>query len=204
MEKEGDEMSKRMTVAVLAYVLSSAGILLMCQLILEELRKPKGSNMLVFLWLGAWLTHAVMTFAWVRDSKLSRFWPIAGVIFGVSSFLVWPFFAVKSATLFRPEGAIATAGILTAIQAVLVRHAYCLRLGLCAFTVRVRYLLSLYPQAVRSPDKLAHAVNVSGLAASHVEEDYMSKVSGDSHLVEQTMHLTARQLIFIQPQNAIR
>ena len=122
-----------MTVAVLAYVLSSAGILLMCQVISEELRKPRGPSVFIFVWLAAWLIHAVMTAAWVRDRTLSRVWPGVGTVAGIGSFLVWPFLAAKDAALFGVDAAAATVGMLTTIQAVLVAPCILLAVWLVRF-----------------------------------------------------------------------
>ncbi len=129
-------MFSRLTVAVMAYVLSSFGILLMCQLIVEELRKPRGPNVFIFVWLIAWLIHTVMTAAWARDRKLPRVWPIVGTVAGVGSFLVWPFLAAKDAALFGADAAAASVGMLTAIQAVLVAPCLLLAVWLVRFHVK--------------------------------------------------------------------
>jgi hypothetical protein len=129
-------MFSRTTVAVMAYVLSSVGILLMFQLIGEELRKPRGPSVFIFVWLIAWLTHAVMTAAWVCDRKLPRAWPVVGTVAGVGSFLVWPFLAAKDAALFGADAAAASAGMLTAIQAVLVAPCILLAVWLVRFHIK--------------------------------------------------------------------
>lgn len=132
-------MFLRMTVAVMAYVLSSVGILLMYQLIVEELRSSKGPNLLVFVWIAAWLIHVIMTVAWIRDRKLPRVWPVVGTIAGVSSFLVWALLAVKDAVVFGVDDTAvnavnaASAGTLTAIQAALVAPCILLAVWLVRF-----------------------------------------------------------------------
>lgn len=114
-------MFLRMAAAVLAYALSSVGILLMCKLIVEELRTPEGPSLFIFVWLAACLIHAVMTVTWVCNRKLSRVWPVVGTAAGIGCFLVWPFLAIKDGTLFGGDAA-ASAGILllTVTQIVLV------------------------------------------------------------------------------------
>lgn len=129
-------MYLRMTVAVMAYILSSVGILLMYQLIVEELRSSKGPNLLVFVWIAAWLIHVVMTVAWIRDRKLPRVWPVVGTIAGVSSFLAWALLAVKDAVVFGVDDTAvnaASAGTLTAIQAALVAPCILLAVWLVRF-----------------------------------------------------------------------
>lgn len=126
-------MFSRMTIAVLAYVLSSVGILLMCQLIGEELDKSGAPSVVIFPWLVAWFTHAVMTAAWVRDNKLPCVWPAVGTVAGVGSFLVWPFLSVKDAALFGADAAAASAKMFIAIQAILVAPCILLAVWLVRF-----------------------------------------------------------------------
>lgn len=138
-------MFSRMTVAVLAYVLSSLGILLMCQLIREELGKPGGPSVFIFVWLVAWLTHAVMTTAWVHDRKLPRVWPVVGTASGVGSFLVWFVLTPKDETLFGADAVAASAGMLTAIQAVLVAPCILLAVWLVRFHSKATKSIPLAP-----------------------------------------------------------
>lgn len=141
-------MFLRMTVAVLAYVLSSVGILLMYQLIVEELRSSKGPNLLVFVWIAAWLIHVVMTVAWIRDRKLSRVWPVVGTVAGVSSFLVWALLAVKDAVVLGVDDTAvntASAGTLTAIQAALVAPCILLAVWLVRFHCKAAKPIPLLP-----------------------------------------------------------
>ncbi len=146
-------MFLRMTVAVMAYVLSSVGILMMYQLIVEELRSSKGPNLLVFVWIAAWLIHVVMTVAWIRDRKLPRVWPVVGTVAGVSSFLVWALLAVKDAVVFGVDDTAvnaASAGTLTAIQAALVAPCILLAVWLVRFHCKTAKSISPLPSTSNS------------------------------------------------------
>lgn len=138
-------MFPRMTVAVMAYVLSSIGILLMCQLIGEELRQPRGPSVLIFVWLIAWLSHTVMTAAWIRDRKLPRVWPVVGSVAGVCSFLVWAFLAAKHATVFGADVVVASVVMMTTIQAVLVAPCILLAVWLVRYHIKNTNPISSVP-----------------------------------------------------------
>jgi hypothetical protein len=126
-------MFSRMAVAVLAYALSSVGILMMFKLMSEELGKQGWPNVFIFVWLVAWFTHVVMTVAWVRNNKLSRVWPVVGTLAGIGSFLIWPFVAAEKAVLFSVNIAAKTSLTFMAIQAVLVAPCILLVISLVRF-----------------------------------------------------------------------
>lgn len=130
-------MFSRMFIAITAYVLSSVGILMMCQLIKEELGDPKPSDVFIFVWLIAWFVHAVMTVAWVRDRKLPRLWPVSGTLAGLGSFMLWPLLAVESGS-FALDAAVTvqTVGTLVTIQFVLVSPCILLAVWLVRFHIK--------------------------------------------------------------------
>jgi hypothetical protein len=86
----------RIGIVLACYGLSLLGFAMMFQLMREELNKPNGSTLMIVIWSFAWLAHAVMSFAWVIDKKLNKFWPVAGGLAGIASFLVWPIRAFES------------------------------------------------------------------------------------------------------------
>ena len=131
-------MFLRITVAVLAYFLSSGGLLLMCQLISEELQKSNGRHGLIFVWITAWLTHAVMTVAWIRHKPLPRFWPVAGTVAGIASLMVWPFLTAQHIDVVGLDSATFTAGVLMAVQLVLVAPCMLLAFWLVYFHCKGR------------------------------------------------------------------
>jgi branched-subunit amino acid ABC-type transport system permease component len=89
-------MTIRICIVSTCYGLSSLGFAMMFQLMREELNKPDGAILMIVIWSFAWIAHAVMSFAWVIDKKLDKFWPIAGALAGIASFLVWPILAFES------------------------------------------------------------------------------------------------------------
>jgi hypothetical protein len=96
----------RAGIVLACYGLSSLGLAMMLQLMREELNKPNGETLMIVIWSFAWLAHAVMSFAWVIDKKLNKFWPVAGALAGIASFLVWPIraFAIEFEPSFMPAG----------------------------------------------------------------------------------------------------
>ena len=126
-------MFSRMIAVLLAYALSAGGLLWMVVLIVEELRKPKVTNVITLVWLTAWIVHAVMSVAWVRGIRLSRIWPKVGLTAGIGSFLVWPVLALKGPSVLGPQIAAASAGMLMAVQAVLVAPCLLLAIWLVRF-----------------------------------------------------------------------
>lgn len=44
-------------------------------------------KLIPFIWLFAWVAHAKMSIAWVKDQPLSRRWPLWGTVAGVVSLL---------------------------------------------------------------------------------------------------------------------
>jgi hypothetical protein len=123
----------KMIAVLLAYALSSLGLLWMVVLIIEELRRPKVTTAIVLVWLAAWFVHIVMSVAWVQGKRLSRIWPKVGLIAGIGSFLVWPILASKGQSPLGPAIAAASAGQLMAVQAVLVAPCLVLAIWLVRF-----------------------------------------------------------------------
>lgn len=127
-------MFKRLIVVLLAYLLSAGGLLMMVGLIAESLQEPRGINAISMVWLAAWFMHAVMSIAWIRDIRLSRVWPVAGLVTGIGSFLVWPLVAVKQSSLSGMDGvAVSATGTLMAVQVVLVAPSLLLAIWLVRF-----------------------------------------------------------------------
>lgn len=126
-------MFSRMVAVLIAYVFSSLGLLWMVVLLVEELRRPKVTNVIVLVWLAAWFVHVVMSVAWVRGNRLSRIWPKVGLAAGIGSFLVWPALAIKVPLLLGPAIAAASAGMLMAVQVVLVAPCLVLAIWLVRF-----------------------------------------------------------------------
>jgi hypothetical protein len=80
----------RLTVVLVAYALSSMGLLFMYSIIAGELRKAEAPNALILLYLSAWALLVVMSAAWVFGVRLARIWPLLGTLSGVGSFLAVP------------------------------------------------------------------------------------------------------------------
>lgn len=79
----------RLLIASLCYLLSAYALI-------APFALAKSGHWLWF-WsmVFAWLAHAVMTYGWIIDKKVRRFWPIAGTFAGVAS-LTWGPVSLKS------------------------------------------------------------------------------------------------------------
>lgn len=85
------QTTRRSLIVALAYCLSGYG-LLFTWILISELRTNTG----LIKWFSlvpafAWLAHMVMSLAWIRDRKLSIFWPVSGTIAGIITVLVMLF-----------------------------------------------------------------------------------------------------------------
>lgn len=124
-------MKIRLLVVLASYALSSIGIMLMLVAIAGELSGKGSSKSLVLIWLAAWLVHAVMSAAWVSNVRLSRLWPVSGVILGTASCLYW--YVVDLISL-GPESPLPSAtGYLTVMQLLYVSPCILLALWLVRF-----------------------------------------------------------------------
>jgi hypothetical protein len=126
----------RTTIVVLAYLLSSFGLLLMLQLIAEELRSVGNPNPFIFIWLAAWAVHLVMSIAWIRNTRLPRAWPIAGIFLSLASFLIWPFTNSDLRETFGPEIAISVTLQFLITQLVVVSPCIVLAIKLLFFHLK--------------------------------------------------------------------
>lgn len=102
---------------------------------LEELRSPKGPNIMIFVWAAAWVAHAVMSVAWIADFRLHRAWPIVGVLLGIGSFVLLPFTS-KSVSFTNSELTVLLEFL--SIQLVLVSPCVLLAVWLVRFQLRAK------------------------------------------------------------------
>jgi len=121
----------RLLVVLASYALSSIGIMFMLVMIASALSGNGGSRSLVFIWLGAWFVHAVMSAAWVSNVRLSRLWPAAGLILGTASCHHW---YIVDLTSLGPQSPLPSAtGYLTSTQLLSVSPCILLALWLVRF-----------------------------------------------------------------------
>lgn len=124
-------MKIRLLVVLASYALSSIGIMLMLVVIASALSGKEGSRSMVFIWLAAWFVHAVMSAAWISNFRLSRLWPVSGLILGTASCLYW---YIVDLTSPGPESPLPSAtGYLTAMQLLYVSPCILLALWLVRF-----------------------------------------------------------------------
>ena len=87
--------TKRVIVVVIAYLLSSYGMLVMLKIAAEELVKPDSSTgglITAILWMIAWALHAVMSVAWIRGVRLGTALATSGAAFGIGGLLLFPLY----------------------------------------------------------------------------------------------------------------
>ena len=79
-------MALRALVVVLTYGLSGFGFLFMVGGALGIWRdEPVLAKLVTLIWLFAWVAHAHMSVAWIRDRTVARRWPVWGTVAGVAS-----------------------------------------------------------------------------------------------------------------------
>lgn len=127
----------RLILVVASYLLSSLGLLVMLQLIIEGIRQShlKLLDLLVIIvWLTAWGSHLMMSVAWVKGKRLGRLWATSGTFFGVASFLVWPAYSVSMPTPdFMAEASTWATLKLVILQLLLVFPCFVLAMWLVRF-----------------------------------------------------------------------
>lgn len=126
----------RLSLVVTSYLLSSVGLLVMLQLIIEGIRQPHKTLLdwqVMIFWLTAWGCHLVMSVAWVKDKRLGRLWAAGGTLVGIASFLVWPAYQVsKPVPYFLVESNWAAVTLMTA-QLILVFPSFLLAIWIIRF-----------------------------------------------------------------------
>lgn len=130
----GIHVKNRVIIAVLAYAFSSLGFLFMFQIIIEELRNPNKSSLIILFWLSAWVIHLTMTIAWVKNRKLKPIFPISGTILGLISIL-WPLLYSLIDPILGYDIAIQTGFQFLLVQATLVLPCILLAIWLVKFHV---------------------------------------------------------------------
>jgi hypothetical protein len=101
-----------MLVVFVSYALSTVGIMATFGLALSELVSAKSPDISILLWAAAWVVHFVMSGAWVIDVRLNRAWPIFGILFVLTGFLlntfVGPFASAEPSVWMEHSSALVT------------------------------------------------------------------------------------------------
>lgn len=119
----------RLLVVVMSYLLSSLGLLIMFQLIIESIRTPRPAFIdwgPTIVWLAALACHLLMSIAWIIGKRLGRLWVTSGILAGIASFMVWPIIAVAIQV---PEFMPVTATVFTLMAYQLLLFSPCFLLA---------------------------------------------------------------------------
>lgn len=78
----------RLAVVVSCYGVSILGLMMTLLGVASLIREGTlGMGLLALVWLFAWVCHLRMSWAWIRNRRVSRFWPRWGTVTGLASLL---------------------------------------------------------------------------------------------------------------------
>ena len=108
----------RALIVILAYALSGAGFLFMLTGAFPFLGGEFAllAKLVPLVWVFAWVAHARMSVAWVRNRTVSRRWPIWGTaagLFSLASPLILLLGGEPPSTLHHLQGVLITIGLVT-------------------------------------------------------------------------------------------
>jgi hypothetical protein len=111
-------MLLRALIVLLAYALSGAGFMFMTVGALPFLGGdyPLLAKLVPLVWVFAWVAHARMSIAWVRDVTVPRRWPVWGTaagVFSLASPLLLLIGGTPATTLSHVQGAFITVGLVS-------------------------------------------------------------------------------------------
>lgn len=111
-------MLLRAIVVIVVYALSGAGFLFMLVGAFPFLggEFAPGARLVPLVWVFAWVAHARMSVAWVRDRAVSRRWPVWGTaagLFSLASPLLLLIGGQPASTLDHLQGVLITIGLVS-------------------------------------------------------------------------------------------
>ena len=109
-------MLLRALIVLLAYALSGAGFMIAGAFPFLGGDYPLLAKLVPLVWVFAWVAHARMSIAWVRDVTVPRRWPVWGTaagVFSLASPLLLLIGGTPATTLSHVQGAFITVGLVS-------------------------------------------------------------------------------------------